>query len=270
VILPNLVSEALTASQFESFLGPSGKVHYRRVPSHPEASALKICILGGTGNMGTGLTVRWALTHDIFIGSRSRERAKETAERLRRLAVGFYQDQMKGSITGLENADAINEAEVVLVCLPPEATVQAITELRSYLHDGQIVISTVVPMHRRNKLFYFKSLGAKDGERSAAEAIQDLVEPIPVVSAFQTVPAAYLNNIDAVLNLDVLMAGDDEVALSIVSRLVRDIANLRPLKVGPLSNSKFVEAITPLLLNAAILNGLHDPSIRIVPWMPTP
>jgi len=220
--------------------------------------------------MGTGLTVRWALSHDILIGSRSRERAGEMAERLRRLAVGFYQNQMRGSITGLENADAMKAAEVVVVCFPPEATIEAVTGLRGHLREGQIVVSTVVPMRRRDKLFYFKSLGAGEGERSAAEAIQELVKPIPVVSAFQTVPAAYLNNIDAVLNLDVLLAGNDEVALSIVSRLVRDIANLRPLKVGPLVNSKFVEAITPLLLNAAILNGLHDPSIRIVPWMPTP
>lgn len=230
---------------------------------------MKICILGGTGNMGTGLTVRWALSHDIFIGSRSRERAGGMAERLRRLAVGFYQDQMGGSITGLENADAMKASEVVVVCFPPEATIEAVTDLRGNLREGQIVVSTVVPMRRRNKLFYFKSLGAEKGEMSAAEVIQGLVKPIPVVSAFQTVPAAYLNNIDAVLNLDVLLAGDDEVALSIVSRLVRDIANLRPLKVGPLMNSKFVEAITPLLLNAAILNGLHDPSIRIIPWMPS-
>ena len=57
--------------------------------------------------------------------------------------------------------------------------------------------------------------------------------------------------------------------LAIVSKLVRAIPNLRPLRVGPLENSKWVESITPLLLNAAILNGLHDPSIRIVPWMPT-
>jgi len=231
---------------------------------------LKICILGGTGNMGTGLTVRWALSHDILIGSRSRERAVETAERLRRLAVGFYQNQMRGSITGLENAEAVKASKVVVVCFPPEATIEAVIDLRGNLREDQIVMSTVVPMRRRDKLFYFKSLGAGNRERSAAEAIQDLVKPIPVVSAFQTVPAAYLNNIDAVLNLDVLLAGNDEVALTIVSRLVRDIPNLRPLKVGPLSNSKFVEAITPLLLNAAILNGLHDPSIRIIPWMPTP
>jgi predicted dinucleotide-binding enzyme len=50
--------------------------------------------------------------------------------------------------------------------------------------------------------------------------------------------------------------------------LVRDIPGLRPLRVGPLENSKWVESLIPLLLNAAILNNLHDPSIRIVPWIP--
>ncbi len=90
-----------------------------------------------------------------------------------------------------------------------------------------------------------------------------------MVSAFQTVPAAYLNNIDAVLNVDVLIAGNDDLSLALVSKLVRDIPNLRPLKVGPLENSKWIESITPLLLNAAILNGLHEPTIRVIPWMPT-
>ena len=70
--------------------------------------------------------------------------------------------------------------------------------------------------------------------------------------------------------MDVLIARDDDLALAKVSSLVRDIPNLRPLRVGPLESSKWVESITPLLLNAAILNGPHDPTIRVIPWMPTP
>jgi predicted dinucleotide-binding enzyme len=105
-------------------------------------------------------------------------------------------------------------------------------------------------------------------QRSAAEIIQGVVESSKVVSAFQTVPASYLSNIDATLNIDVLIAGDDELSLAKVSNLIRDIPNLRPLKVGPLENSKFIEAITPLLLNVAVLNGLQDPTIRVVPWIP--
>ncbi len=219
--------------------------------------------------MGTGLAIRWVVNHDIFIGSRNLEKACRIAKNLMKLARGFYQDGINGSIAGLENSDAIKEAEVIIVTLPPEATISVIKDLRQNMREDQILVSTVVPMKRRDKLFYFKSLDAGEDEKSAAAIIQELVKPIPVVSGFQTVPAAYLNNIDAILNIDVLLASDDDVAVTVISKLVRDIANLRPLKVGPLINSKFVEAITPLLLNAAILNGLHDPSIRIVPWFPT-
>ena len=228
---------------------------------------MKICMLGGTGDMGSGLAIRWVLKHEILIGSRSIERANETAERLRGLAVGFYQDQLQGSFTGMINEDAVKEAEIVVVCIPAKVTVEAVTALKPYMREGQIIISTVVPMKRQNKLFYFSSLGTGD-EKSAAETVQEIVAPLPVVTGLQTVPAAYLNNIDAILNLDVFLAGNDELAVSVVSRLIRDIPNLRPLKVGPLNNSKFIESLTPLLLNAAVLNGLHDPSIRIVPWIP--
>lgn len=71
------------------------------------------------------------------------------------------------------------------------------------------------------------------------------------------------------MNVDVLIVGDDDLSLAITSKLVRDIPNLRLLRVGPLENSKWIESLTPPLLNAAILNGLHDPTIRVIPWMPT-
>jgi hypothetical protein len=217
--------------------------------------------------MGTGLTIRWALKHDVYIGSRSSPKAEDVAHRLYNLARGFYQSDMEGSITGMLNENAIKESDVIVVCFPPEATIEAVSSLKPHIGEEQIVISTVVPMARKEKLYYFEPLDT-GYNKSAAETIKDILELVPVVTAFQTVPAAYLNNIDAVLNLDVLMAGDDELAVSIVSKLVWDIPNLRPLRVGPLNNSRFIEAITPLLLNAAILNGLADPSIRIVPWMP--
>jgi NADPH-dependent F420 reductase len=228
---------------------------------------MKICILGGTGDMGRGLAIRWALKHDILIGSRSLEKAQETAERLKGLAMGFYQNQFQGSFTGFTNEEAVKKAKIVVICFPPKATVEATTALKPSLSEDQIVISTVVPMKRQKKLFYFDSLDTGE-EKSAAEIIQEILAPIPVVIGLQTVPAAYLNNIDAILNLDVFLAGDEELAVSVVSKLIRDIPNLRPLKVGPLNNSKFIESLTPLLLNAAVLNGLQDPSIRIVPWMP--
>jgi len=233
---------------------------------------LKIGILGGTGNMGRGLAIRWALRHEVIVGSRRLEKARKIARDLNRLAKGFYQAEMQGDVAGLVNADAAKESEVIVVTLPPRVTVPVLEEMRGYLSPEQIVVSTVVPMARRDGLFRFTQIpseGVSEEGVSAAEVVQEIVKPVPVVSAFQTVPAAYLSNIDSILNVDVLIAGDDDLAITIVSKLVRDIPNLRPLRVGPLENSKWIESLTPLLLNAAILNGLHDPSIRVVPWMPT-
>ncbi len=105
--------------------------------------------------------------------------------------------------------------------------------------------------------------------KSAAELIQEFIKPTPVVSALHTVPAAYLNNLDAVLNIDVFVAGNDHSAINRIAKLICDIPNFRPLKVGPLQNSRLIESITPLLLNTDILNNLKDPSIRVIPWIPT-
>lgn len=234
---------------------------------------MNVGIIGGTGNMGRGLTIRLALRHDILVGSRSLEKASRIAKNLKNVARGFYLSEFEGSIEGVLNAEAIEGSEVVIVCLPAKYSLPTLKGLRDHLTPEKVVISTVVPMTRKEKLFYWTPLEEGDdpgfGGRSASESIQEIVAPSPVVTAFQTVPAAYLNNIDAVLNVDVLIAGDDDLALAKVSQLVRDIPNLRPLRVGPLVNSKWIESLTPLLLNAAVLNGLHNPTIRVVPWMPS-
>lgn len=227
---------------------------------------MKISIIGGTGEMGRGLSIRWAQKHDIILGSRSKEKAQNTSERLSKIAEGYYQNHYHGSINGLNNKQAIQEAQVIVICIPPNATIDFVEKYQEDLREDQTIISTVVPMTKKNKLYYFTPLSERS--ESAAEIIQQIAESTPVISAFQTIPASYLNNIDAVLNLDVLLAGDDELAVAVVSGLVTDIENLRPLYVGPLNNSKFIESITPLLLNAAVLNNLKDPSIRVVPWIP--
>lgn len=235
---------------------------------------MRIGVLGGTGEMGRGLSIRLVLKHELLIGSRSLGKAENTARSLSRIARGFYQSDMQGSMRGVLNEDAVKEAEMLIISLPPRVSAPYLKSLGNVYKEDQAIISTVVPMRRRKKLFYWAPLEGEEFEefrlRSAAEIIQEVVEPANVVSAFQTVPAAYLSNIDTILNIDVLMAGNDELALNKVGSIVRDIPNLRPLRVGPLENSKFIESITPLLLNVGVLNGLHEPSIRVVPWIPPP
>jgi len=233
---------------------------------------LKIGILGGTGNMGGGLSVRWALKHDVILGSRSLEKACETAKEQESVARGFYQAEMRGSIRGALNCDAASESDVVVVALPCGGLMGILGEVKKCFRANQTVLSVVVPMERRKGLFNYVPLATEQTEQyrglSAAEVVQRIVSPTPVVSAFQTVPAAYLDNIDSIMNIDVLVAGDNPDSIALVSNLITDISNLRALKVGALVNSKLIESLTPLLLNVAVLNGLKEPSIRIVPWIP--
>jgi NADPH-dependent F420 reductase len=231
---------------------------------------MKIGILGGTGHMGSGLALRLSLKHDLTIGSRSTQKAEQTAKRLQQVAQDFYKSEMVGKIIGKDNDSSIEGNEVVFETLPAAVVVSLLTGMKHRFSSSQVVVSCIVPMKRRDRLYYCSPAvaGGRNDSRSAAELVQEAVRPARVVSAFQTVPAPCLINIDSQLELDVMIAGDDDSATNKVASLVRDIPHLRPLRVGPLEESKWIESITPLLLNAAILNGLHDPSIRIVPWMP--
>jgi NADPH-dependent F420 reductase len=231
---------------------------------------MRIGILGGTGNMGRGLALRLSIKHEVTIGSRSANKAVEAAAELTKKASSFYGSKMKGSIKGTLNEDAVEGREIIIETLPPSAAVSFLSMLRDKLTSDQIIVSCVVPMKKKEKLFVWSPIivAVCNESQSAAELIRDAIVPVKVVSAFQTIPAQYLNDIRSVLDLDVLVAGDDNASVEKTMTLVMDIPGLRPLKVGPLENSKWVESLTPLLLNAAILNKLHDPSIKIVPWNP--
>jgi len=222
--------------------------------------------------MGRGLALRWALMHDVWLGSRRAEKAETVSREYDSVARGFYGNRMKGSIRGAVNPKVPPMVEVIILTLPPKYAIETVRQIKNGLTPQHVIVSTIVPMAREGKLFTYSPVvtaGKAGGEKSAAELVAEEVQNVAVVSAFQTVPASYLGDLDSVLNVDVLLSGSDERALQTATKIVQDIPNLRALRVGPLSNSKLVESITPLLLNAAILNNLKDPSIRIVPWFPS-
>ena len=114
--------------------------------------------------MGRGLTVRWALKHDILLGSRSIERARGIAGEQEKIARGFYQAEIRGSIVGVVNSEAVEKSDVVVVTLPPEAVVPMMTELRAHLHPKQIILSTVVSMQKKKGLFAYAPLLGSEKE----------------------------------------------------------------------------------------------------------
>ncbi len=61
-----------------------------------------------------------------------------------------------------------------------------------------------------------------------------------------------------------LVAADDRATYDKAAEVVSSIEGLRPYYAGRLYVSRYLESLTPLLLNVAINSRLHAPSIRIV------
>ena len=214
---------------------------------------MKIALVGGTGDIGTGFAVRFMQNHEIIIGSRKADKAQESAKAVMEL-VG-----PKGNVWGTDNGSAVAAADAVVLCVPYEHLNSATSDLSSY--NSQLVISPVVPMIYNGKFFQFNP----PTEGSAACLAKSLLpEGMRIVSAFHTICAAALQARDRVLKADVLICGDDAEAVDIVIGLTGEIKSLRPLNVGPLAASALVESLTPMLLNVARKNKIKEAGITIV------
>ncbi len=216
---------------------------------------MKIALVGGTGDIGTGFALRWAANHEIIIGSRKADKAVESA-----LIVTEALNRGNRNIWGTDNGAAIKAAEIVVLCIPYEHLASVTSDLKDS-YSSQVVVSPIVPMTYNGKFFQFDP----PKERSAAIQAKSLLpEGLKVVSAFHTVSAAALQDVDRDLIADVPICGDDEESINLVSGLIQEIKNLRPLKAGPLEVSSIIESLTPMLLNVARRNRIKDAGIKIV------
>ena len=92
----------------------------------------KVAILGGTGNEGPGLAMRWAVAgYPIIIGSRVLERAQTTASDLN--------EQLDGvNIMGLINADAAKMADICVLTVVQSAHQLAVSGLKDELQGKSL------------------------------------------------------------------------------------------------------------------------------------
>lgn len=217
---------------------------------------MKIAILGGTGDIGEGLALRWAKKHEIIIGSRNIEKAREASARYIEL---LKQANISAQISGVENHVAAKVSEVVVFSIPYQHAISTAMQLKNSFTD-QIVISPIVPMSKKDRYYYDPS---KDG-CAALELKAALPESVKVVAAFQTIPANKLRNLDLQLDSDVVVCSDNAEAKQTVMKLVREIPNLRPLDGGTLESACYIESLTPLLINLAIENKMKDLSIKFL------
>ena len=215
---------------------------------------MKIALVGGTGDIGTGFAVRWGQKHEIIIGSRNVDKARESAATVLQLL------EAVGDVQGTDNASAVATADVVVLCVPYEHLASVTTGL-SDSYKSQLVISPVVPMIYNGKFFQYQP----PAEGSAAlQARMLLPKDVRVVSAFHTICAAALQDIKRVMKADAFICGDDAEAIKIAVELAGEIKSLRPLNAGPLAVSSMVESLTPFLLNVARKNKIKDAGIAVV------
>ena len=211
----------------------------------------KIAILGGTGDLGTGLAIRWAKSgHEMIIGSRTLSKAENAVANLKQVSP-------QTEALAFENADAAAYGDVVVLTVPAEHQLSTLETVKDGL-QGKILIDVTVPLVPPR-------VGTVQlpNEGSAGRRAQDyLGEDVQVVTAFQNV-AAHLLQTDVQIECDVLVCGNKRKARQTVIDLAEE-AGMRAWHAGPIENSAAAEALTSILIQ---INRRHDIShsgIRIV------
>jgi NADPH-dependent F420 reductase len=214
-------------------------------------SFMKIAVLGGTGKEGSGLALRWANAgHAVTIGSRDATRAAAVAQELNLV----FGDER---ITGTDNLTASQNAEVVVLSVPYSAHTDTILGVKDAL-AGKVVVDVTVPINPADFLRVYVPAGGS----ASCEAQALLDNGARVVAAFQNISATHLKKLDAVVDCDVLVCGDDEDAKRTGMQLVRDVG-MRAWDAGPLDNSVVVEGLTPILLGINKRHKVKGAGIRI-------
>lgn len=199
-----------------------------------------IAILGGTGDQGLGLALRFAKAgRPVVIGSRKLDRAREAAAKVLQQVPG-------GDVEGLANEDATQRAPIVILSIPFEHFASTVKGIQDALVPGQIVVSMGVPLATAIGDGAARTVGIWQG--SCAELVQALApDGVHVVSAFQNVSAHRLQQLAEPVECDVIVSGAKQPRQRVM-QLCGLVPGLRGIDGGPLSNARIVEGVTALLI----------------------
>jgi NADPH-dependent F420 reductase len=211
-----------------------------------------VAVIGGTGNEGPGLALRWAKSgqYHVIIGSRQQEKAERVAAELNaRLG--------RDLIRGMVNPNAAAAADLAVLTVPYSAHLPTLESIQAGL-TGKILIDVTVPL-QPPKVSY---VNIPPGGSATAEAQALLGNEVRVVAAFQNVGAAHLDDPDRPIDCDVLVCGDDKEAKAEAIALA-EAAGMRGLDAGPLQNAVVVEGLTAMLIGINIRYKVKGSGIRI-------
>lgn len=203
-----------------------------------------IAVIGGTGAEGSGLAARWVRAgYRTIVGSRDSARAEECAQ-----VIGAE---------GMDNLAAAAACDIAVLTVPFTAQTPTLEHVRDAL-AGKILVDVTVPLAAGRVMRV-----TLPPEGSAARIAQDVLgESVRVVSAFQNVSADRLEDAEAAVDCDVLVAGDSPGARREVVKLA-EAAGMRGIEAGPLDNAAAAEALTSLLIWINRRYGSDGAGVRI-------
>jgi NADPH-dependent F420 reductase len=189
---------------------------------------MKVAIVGGTGSFGRALARRLRLLgEDVFIGSRDEQRGRERAIEL--------------GVQGGANEEVVRGADLIVLATKSNAALDTARSLANAIGDTPVlcVASDLA----------FTEAGVLPGraERSLAEELSDIIGA-PVASGLQSLSAIHLSGPEPP-DQDALICGDDPAAKKLALDLAGRVVAGRALDVGPLANSRALEAMTAVILN---------------------
>lgn len=196
--------------------------------------ATTIGILGGTGDLGSGLArLLAAAGYKVIIGSRDKAKADEAAQALSL--------QLNVAVSGEDNRGAAQAADVVLLCVPYSNHDAMLDEIKPVM-NGKILVDAVVPLVPP-KVFVVQ-LPAAGSPALVAQRV--LGEGVKVAAAFHNVGAKKLHGGEKA-DCDVLVFADDpEVRKKVME--IADVVATRGVDGGALANAVAAEALTSVLI----------------------
>jgi 8-hydroxy-5-deazaflavin:NADPH oxidoreductase len=193
-----------------------------------------IAVIGGTGDLGSGLARLWAAAgYPVVLGSRAKDKAEAAA---RELAA-----RVGTSVRGDDNRAAAQAADIVVLCVPYSNHDAILDEIKSVM-TGKILVEAVVPLvPPKVSVVQLPAMG------SPALVAQRLLGPgVRIASAFHNVGAKKLHDGEKA-DCDVLVFSDDAAVREQVIALANVVAT-RGVDGGALANSVAAEALTSVLI----------------------
>ena len=204
-----------------------------------------ISLLGGTGDLGTGLATRLLKAgYKVIIGSRTLEKAQKAEKSLGK------------NTKGLLNKDAALQGEIVILTVPFAHQRGIVEECKTEL-KGKLFIDTTVPLMPPKV-----ATVQLPNEGSAAEIAQNILgDDVRVVSAFQNISAELLQS-DKEIDCDVLVCGNKKEWRQEVIDLVNALG-MKGWHAGMLPNSAAVEAMTSVLISINKHHAISHSGIKV-------